>query len=214
MTFKVVNAPSFGRILVMRPTKLSEATRLRGVNYFVDEDGSLQAYEYTESDVMDTSKYPAFVAEFCALVVERGLQHKLGLKLKNEWDLTHWTEYEFPCYRSTIIIPQGMPAPEGSGSASVTTEWDGKATQIGTGDPKEFKCIGHTRTCSRHCSSHCRYHCVHCEYHCEAHCEQHCDYSHYNHSKGSNDCEWYFGGQKIEPGTPVHSLVTAVIEVW
>src|SRR5271154_2138501 len=34
MTFKIVNVPSFGRILTMRPTKLSETTQLRGVNYF------------------------------------------------------------------------------------------------------------------------------------------------------------------------------------
>jgi hypothetical protein len=95
MAFKQVTAQPFGRLLVMSPVVPSETSHLRGVNYFVDDDGLLQAYKYTESEVLDMSNYTAFLDEFCALVVQRGLQHMFGLKLPSDWKETYWTEFKF-----------------------------------------------------------------------------------------------------------------------
>jgi hypothetical protein len=47
----------------MRPIVPTETLLLRGVNYFVDDDGSPQAYEYTEPEVLDMSSYTAFLAD-------------------------------------------------------------------------------------------------------------------------------------------------------
>lgn len=197
--FKQISAEDFGRLLVMRQRR-PDATQLRGVNFFVDDDGSLQAYEYTESEVVDISSYGPFIAKFCAFVLERGLQRKFGLKLSSEWKVNTWTEFEFPCERSTLIIPKGMPVPEGDSGTGVTTEWGPSGTEDGTGDPKGHWCVNH-------CRNHCRAHCEnHCEYHCRAHC--------HSHDAGASGEEWHLGGQKIEPGTPIHGLVTAVVEVW
>jgi hypothetical protein len=113
MAFKQVEAQPSGKVLVMRPVGSPDASRLRGVNYFVDKDGSLQAYEYTESEVVDMPKYAASMAEFCVLVVKWGLQHKLGLKLKSDWEIISWAKFEIPSERSTLIIPKGLPVPEG-----------------------------------------------------------------------------------------------------
>lgn len=204
----------------MRPVDSPDTSRLRGVNYYVDKDGSLQAYEYTESEVLDISKYATFITEFCDLVVKRGLQHKLGLKLKSDWEITNWTEFEFPCERSTLIIPKGMPIPEGEFGISVNTEWGAKGSSDGLGDP-QGRCSDHDPSCTHcegHCVSHCRNHhtaaCIsHCDYHCKSHCK-HCETECHKELPRPNDDEWYLGGQKIEPGTPVHDLVTAVIKVW
>jgi hypothetical protein len=58
----------------MWPVESPETSQLRIVNYTVDEEGSLQAYEYTEPEpeVQDVSKYGGFMAESCGVVVERG----------------------------------------------------------------------------------------------------------------------------------------------
>lgn len=55
-----------------------------------------------------------FLADFCRIVVERGLQRKLGLKITSDIELDEggWTEFEFPEDRSTIMIPKGLSTPK------------------------------------------------------------------------------------------------------
>ena len=50
----------------------------------MDDAGDLQAFEYTTIEGgVDLAAYPAFVAEFCAALVQRGMQHKFGLAIKS-----------------------------------------------------------------------------------------------------------------------------------
>jgi hypothetical protein len=168
----------------------------------VDEHGSLQAYEYINSEVMDMYTYAAFITEFCAYVVERGLQHKFGLKLKSDWEMDNWKEFEFPCQRSTTIIPRGLPTPEGDFGVNIPTEWDARDIDYGTGSPTQRLCLLHTQTCVSHCKSHCK-----------SHGKSH-QKSRNGQKNGLNDGEWYLGAQKVEPGTLVYSFVTAITEVW
>ena len=204
MVIKSVAVPLHGNVQVMRPTEAAGASRLRGLHYFVSNDGLLHAYEYAPSAAPDMSKFEPFVAAFCRAVRERGLQHKFGLKLNSDHDLepSGWTEFEFPEERSTIMIPNGMPTPQREYEISVSTEWHA--------DPKDD---------DEECS-HC-FHCSHCS-HC-SHCF-HIDqsdhgadgqrHSHETSIIGANRGGLRFGGQMIEAGTPFHGLVTAVKEVW
>lgn len=92
-----------------------------------------------------------------------------------------------------MIIPKGMPVPEDNTGFTVPTEWgaptlDKNVTQDGDGP--------HMMSCYTHCISHCSSHCM-------------------GHDAEVKDEEtWYLGGQKLEVGSPVHSLLAAVIEVW
>jgi hypothetical protein len=203
MVINEVAVPSHGKVQVMRPTEIAGVRPLYGVHFFVDADGTLQAYEYSPSEVPDTSNLEPFLVEFCRLVTERGLQHKFGLKLNGDTNLDQsgWTEFEFSEERSTIMIPTGMPTPGGEYEVNVSTEWYAE-------EPRDEKRCSHS---VRNCK-----HCVHC--------------SHRGHgskrSGGRRNCNYdtdvhdlnggglYFGGQKVELGTPFHSLITAVTEVW
>ncbi|CEF73937.1 hypothetical protein FGSG_01752 [Fusarium graminearum PH-1] len=185
MAFKQVSAPPFGDVVVMRPEHAIQDLPLHGLNYFVDSDGMLQAYEYTTDETMNMVPYSSFLAEFCSLVVQKGLQLKFGLKLSAKEDSTTATEFEYPHSRSTIIIPQGLPEPESLGDKGVTTEWKG----MPSGDPKKAFCLIHIQTCNQHCKGH---------------------QSGGEDKKG----EWYLGGQTLVPGTEIYKLVGAVIEAW
>lgn len=204
MLFENVTVPSKGSVQLMRPVELTEAARLRPIHYFVDEDGSLQSYEYATCEVADISSFQTFLVEFCLFVAEHGLQRKFGLKVNPESDdqpKISWTEYELPEKRSTILIPEGMPKPEGEYDVSVSTEWGGNYDHSGTSDPSLQSC-SHCFHCS-HCS-----HCAHC-----AHWKLDNDGGCSRFANDTNDETLYLGGQRILPGTPVYAIVSAVMAV-
>jgi len=191
MAFKEVPVPTHGTVYSMGPLQpAQEPSQLRPVHYYVDETGSFQAYEYTTAQVPDLSRYTAFLTEFSRTVVERGLHHIFGLKLNSKMDVTGWVEFEFRDKRSTIVFPDGMPIPEGidyDSDSNVVTEWGAKDL-----DGIE------TPILRRWCAS----------------CQRNC-----NHSKGKagnlpKESEVYLGGQKIECGSPVYTIVNTVIKVW
>lgn len=185
MAFEDVAVPPHGTVKVMHPVKVSEVSGLRGTHFFVDEDGLLQSYEYTSLPSPDMSIYEPFLLEFCQIVVNRGLQMKYGLKLECDAHKTSWTEFEYPDKRSTVMIPEGMPTPEGKFDFQVITEW---GSDLGACYGKCYHC-GHQVTCD---------HCDH--YAMEGHSEP-------------EDMKFYLGPQKIEPGTPVWAIMSAVTEV-
>ncbi|KAI8716984.1 hypothetical protein NCS52_00993400 [Fusarium sp. LHS14.1] len=185
MAFKRLTIPSHGQVRVMRPESAPDASKLKGLHYFVDDDGSLQAYEYTTPDgVVDLSGYQPFVREFCGLVMERGLHQKFGLKLGSSKDDISSTEFEFPAERSTVMIPEGLPVPEGAFDVNITTEWGADAENKGA--------PGCSHTCS-HVNTSC---------------------SHGNKQDSGCGAEMVLGGQIVKPETPVWRFMNAVIEVW
>ncbi|KAK8119578.1 uncharacterized protein PG998_004204 [Apiospora kogelbergensis] len=179
----------------MKPIVPSNSNQLRGIHYFVDDDMSLQAYEYGNYEVPDMTGLESFLAEFCSLVSERGLQRKFGLKLQCEDDMdqTEWTEYELHAKRGTIMFPDGMPMPDGESDYSVTTEWKAIFNEL----PKTCK---HYTTC-RHGRTTCK-HCKHCNSHDEG------------HTNSGNETGFCLGGQKTLPGTPIHDIVDRVIAAF
>ncbi|OAQ59615.1 hypothetical protein VFPPC_13534 [Pochonia chlamydosporia 170] len=193
MVFNRVPVQGHGIVQIMKPIVPSDSNQLRGIHFFVDENSSLQAYEYGNYDVPDMSGFQAFLAEFCGLISERGLQRKFGLKLQTEDDTeqTGWTEYELHAKRGTIMFPDGMPMPDGDGDYSVTTEWKGIFNEL----PRTCK---HTTTC-RHGRSTCK--------HCR-HCNSHPHDADVEFASGAGFC---LGGQKILPGTAVHDIVDQII---
>lgn len=179
----------------MKPIVPSNSSQLRGIHYFVDDDMSLQAYEYGNFEVPDMTGLESFLSEFCSLVSERGLQRKFGLKLQCEDDMdqTGWTEYELHAKRGTIVFPDGMPMPDGESDYSVTTEWKAIFNEL----PKTCK---HSTTC-RHGRTTCK-HCKHCNSHDEG------------HVNSGNEAGFCLGGQKTLPGTPIHDIVDRVIAAF
>ncbi|RYP80489.1 hypothetical protein DL770_006206 [Monosporascus sp. CRB-9-2] len=94
MTFKRLHVPSYGAIQVMQPSKYPDKSSLQGFHYLIDEDGSFQAFEYTTPDrVGDLSDYQPFLKGFSRVIVERGLQRKLGLKVNSTPDGIACTEF-------------------------------------------------------------------------------------------------------------------------
>ncbi|KAI1740508.1 hypothetical protein F4680DRAFT_465135 [Xylaria scruposa] len=186
MVFKYATVPQYGTLQCMRPVDASSESKLRGIHYYVTDTGVLQAYEYTTNRGSDLCGYDSFLGEFCDLVVQRGLQHKFGLKFKSNDDLDkmNWTEFEFPSARSTIVIPDGMPMPEGDESFSVNTEWGRENEDIPQGN--QLRC--------RHCE-HGR-----------------CNHSRSPNPKSEDPL--YFGGHLVSPNTQVFGLLNAVVKVW
>ncbi|KAK4169909.1 hypothetical protein QBC43DRAFT_340462 [Cladorrhinum sp. PSN259] len=115
MVFDKISVPGHSTVQIMKPIVPPYSNQLRGIHYFVDDNASLQAYEYGNCEVPDMSRFEGFLAEFCSLVAERGLQRKFGLKLQLEEDTdqTGWTEYELHRKRGTIMFPDDMPMPDG-----------------------------------------------------------------------------------------------------
>lgn len=185
MVFKRLAIPSYGDVQVMQPVAASEASKLKSLHYFVDNDGSLQSYEYTASDeVVDLSNHQPFVDEFCRFVTERGLGRKFGIKATSEPNDCSFKEFEFPAERSTIMIPEGLPSPVGEFDISITTEWN-----AAPGNKGAASCCHHFNNSCNHCSHET------------------------SHVDGCG-AEMVLGGQKIDPGTPVWRLVHAITEVW
>ena len=196
MTFDKLVLPTFGTVQTMKPIRPSNNHKLRGIHYFVNNTGSLQAYEYALFDVPDMSKFTSFLEEFSHLVIERNLQHKFGLKLKvqDELDRMSWTEFEFHQKRSTIMLQKGMPMPNGDFDYTVSTEWN---AILADDDTKTCK---HKTTC-RHGNSTCN-HCRHCANHdVEYNCSIDGD---------SLDAGFCLGGQRVTPGTPIFEVVNAI----
>ncbi|OTA54013.1 hypothetical protein K449DRAFT_389539 [Hypoxylon sp. EC38] len=196
MVFDNIPVPGHGVVQIMKPIVPQNNNQLRGIHYFVDDNASLQAYEYGNYEVPDMSGFEPFLVEFCNLVSERGLQRKFGLKLQHEDDAdqTGWTEFELHSKRGTIMFPDGMPMPDGNSDYSVTTEWKAILNEL----PRTCK---HTTTCR-----HGRTTCKHCK-----HCNSHPDESVENSGDAAGFC---LGGQKIVPGTSIHDIVGQIITAF
>jgi len=122
---ETLDIPNHGTVAVLRPTEIEASPELHGLHFLVDNNGQLQPYEYSSSPCPEVSGLEPFFTEFCRLVVERCLQRKLGLKISrdSESDMAGWTEFEFLGDRRTIMIPKGLPTPEGEYEFTVETEF-------------------------------------------------------------------------------------------
>lgn len=210
MTIRNLDIPTHGQITVMRPATTTAETVWFGIHYYVDSNGELRAYEYTDTHPtpISVSDLEPFLAEFCKAVTERGLQHKLGLKICRSssssidsgingdkgQEAGAWTEYEFHADRSTILIPCGRPTPpdpDEEDCISVNTEF----AALSGGDDWA-KCI----------HGNCR--------HCRRHDVESSMESDEEVSAEDEDGELYVSGLKIEPGTEFHAFFQAVVRVW
>ena len=196
MVFDKIAVPEHGFVQIMKPVVPLNSSQLQGIHYLVSENASLQAYEYGKCEVPDLSGFESFLAEFCSLVSDRGLQRKFGLKLQHDDDTeqTGWTEYELHAKRGTIMFPDGMPMPDGDSEYSVTTEWKAIFNEL----PRTCK---HNTTC-RHGQSTCK-HCKHCNSHATA------SFANYDDEIG-----FCLGGQRVLPGTPVHDIVHRIVATF
>lgn len=109
-----LNAPPHGKIPFLEPMTPDVAGKVYGCNYIVDNSGDLQAFEYTTIEGgPELAAYPAFVAEFCAAVVQRGVQHKFGLTINlGVAERGSWMELDFPEKRATFLLPGHVPLPQ------------------------------------------------------------------------------------------------------
>lgn len=192
MVFRTIPVPHHGHIQIMGPMKFEQASPLHGMNYFVNQDGELQAYEYTTDDALDVSAYEEFFSEFRDLIIERGLQRKWGLKIGREGEEAGYTEFEVAEKRSTIMVPLGIAVPEYEYEVTVTTDWPAKNV------PPKVKC--------RHC-----HHCKHC-----THCRKTKRGGHGQGRKvkagGEGDSEdLYLAGEILEFGTPIYTILDTAI---
>ena len=114
LALRELNASSYGKIPFMEPTTPEVAAKLYGCNYIVDDSGDLQVFEYTTVEGgPDLDTHPAFVAEFCAAVVQRGVQHKFGLAINcGAAARGSWMELDFPEKRATFLLPAHVPLPQ------------------------------------------------------------------------------------------------------
>jgi hypothetical protein len=124
MAFSQFSAPPHGQIPFLGPMMNQTTSQYYGSHYLVDNAGDLQAFEYTTIERgVDLVAYPAFVAEFCAAVVQRSLQHKLGLAIKTG-AAAHgsWIELDFPEKRATFLIPSHISLPKSEHVVQTTTK--------------------------------------------------------------------------------------------
>ncbi|KAF5137713.1 hypothetical protein E5D57_001492 [Metarhizium anisopliae] len=114
LAVRELNAPPHGKIPFLQPTTPDVAGNVYGCNYIVDDAGDLQAFEYTTTEGgPDLVAYPAFVAEFCAAVVQRGMQHKFGLAINSgAAERGSWMELDFPEKRATFLLPGHVALPQ------------------------------------------------------------------------------------------------------
>lgn len=114
LAVRELNAPPHGKIPFLEPLTPDVAGKVYGCNYIVDDSGDLQAFEYTTIEGgPDLAAYPAFVAEFCAAVVHRGVQHKFGLAINlGAAERGSWMELDFPEKRATFLLPGHVPLPQ------------------------------------------------------------------------------------------------------
>ncbi|KAK0703969.1 hypothetical protein B0T26DRAFT_744601 [Lasiosphaeria miniovina] len=110
-----LDAPPYGKIPFLEPMAPDTAGQVYyGCNYVVDGSGHLQAFEYTTIEGgPDLAAHAAFVAELCAVVVQRGLQHKFGLAINSgAASRGSWMELDFPEKRATFLLPSHVPLPQ------------------------------------------------------------------------------------------------------
>jgi len=114
LAVRELNAPPYGKIPFLEPTTPDVAGKIHGCNYIVDDSGDLQVFEYTTIEGgPDLAAHPAFVAEFCDAVVQRGVQHKFGLAIN--WGAAargSWMELDFPEKRATFLLPAYASLPQ------------------------------------------------------------------------------------------------------
>ncbi|KAM7184333.1 hypothetical protein V8F20_012265 [Naviculisporaceae sp. PSN 640] len=124
LAVRELDAPPYGKIPFLEPVAIDDvAGKVYGCNYVVDDSGDLQAFEYTTIEGgPDLAGYPAFVAEFCSAITERGLEHKFGLAI-NLGAAEHgaWMELDFPEKRATFLLPSHVQLPQSDDVKIVTT---------------------------------------------------------------------------------------------
>lgn len=182
MIFEQFDVPDFGTVKTMKPIVPATTLDVRGVNFFVTDEGNLQAYEYAPSDgaAPNMSLPQSFIKEFCQAVLQNNLQHVFGLRLASEdkLDKVNWTEYELGAHRSTIMLQDSMPTPPGKIDYTTNTEWQAKL-------PQERKCGHGVNALCKHCKSHWSLHDI----------------------EGGSI---YLSGEKLIPDTPIFNLVRSV----
>ncbi|CAG7555254.1 unnamed protein product [Fusarium equiseti] len=114
LAMREIDAPPHGKIPLLEPTMPDVAGKVYGCNYIVDGSGDLQAFEYTTMEGgPDLATYPSFVTEFCAAIVQRGLQHKFGLAINlGAAERGSWMELDYPDKRATFLLPSHIPLPQ------------------------------------------------------------------------------------------------------
>lgn len=133
MAFKNVDVPPHGEIETLGPHKVTPALELTGCHFFVDTDGNLQAFEYMQGEGPDMSAHQDFLAEYCRIITERGLQRVFGLSLRpDEQEQASWTELEYPQKRMTFNVPGGISLPDIPWIYVVTTRWSGEIVDVPT----------------------------------------------------------------------------------
>lgn len=188
MMIKTLDVPEFGPVSILRPTEIPTDNTLTGLHFFVDDDGLLQAYEYCSLPTMDTSGLEPFFSEFCQTVIEHGLQKKFGLKISgNVSTRIGWTEFEFEEHRRTIMVPEGLPTPQGHFDVVVNTEFH-------TDPESDMEACRHT---SKNVCAHCK----------------HCRHGKKRTGEPGVE-ELIVGGELVEPGSAFHDFYHAVRKVW
>jgi hypothetical protein len=185
-----------GAVKVMRPVKVLDGLKFIPIFFFVDDDQSLQPYEYTtdEVELPNLAELQPFLDDFSRTALDFNVQRIFGLKLMRETSASgSSTEFEFPEKRSTITIPEGMPMP------AVGADWDTVMTQWAPSPAgpriNSYGC-SHTSVCT----------------HCGNHKPTQAEHSRHEHSVPG--AEFILGGQGVFKGSALHEVVAAVVEVW
>ena len=114
LAVRELDASPYGKIPFLEPVTSHTVGEVYGCNYIVDESGDLQAFEYTtiKGDA-NLAAYPAFVSDFCAAIVQRGLQYKFGLAINSGTaEIGSWMELDYPEKRATFLLPSHVPLPQ------------------------------------------------------------------------------------------------------
>ncbi|KAJ6157092.1 hypothetical protein N7497_005977 [Penicillium chrysogenum] len=109
-----VGRTAHGKIPFLEPMTPDVAGKIYGCNYIVDDSGDLQGFEYTTIEGWpDLAAYPSFVAEFCAAIVQRGVQRKFRLAINfGAAQRGSWMELDFPEKRATFLLPSHVRLPQ------------------------------------------------------------------------------------------------------
>ncbi|KAF1821342.1 uncharacterized protein K489DRAFT_381336 [Dissoconium aciculare CBS 342.82] len=101
------------KIPFLEPMSLNVAGKVYGCSYVVDHQGDLQVFEFTRvAGGPDFTAYPAFVAEFCGLVMQLGVQDKFGLAINSGVaEDGAWMELDYPEKRATFLLPENIAVP-------------------------------------------------------------------------------------------------------
>ncbi|KAK0612380.1 hypothetical protein B0T17DRAFT_499845, partial [Bombardia bombarda] len=134
MAFQELDMLQEEKVPFLRPMLPDAAAKVYGCHYMVDDAGDLQAFEYTTiAGGANLIEHPAFVAEFCATIVQRGLQRDFGLAIKSGvTERGYWTELDYPEKRATFLLPSDIPLPESDGIVRTTTKTQFSSTEYAT----------------------------------------------------------------------------------